>query len=60
MIKLKAIKLDEVTYQIEAGRKVFVFPAKSLQEAKKKVCKYLGIKCNKLSLVVKGGNNGDS
>jgi len=50
MIKLKAIKLDRETYQVEAGRKVFVFPAKSLSEAKKKVCRYLGIKCNELSL----------
>jgi len=47
---LKIIKLRESIYQIEAGRKAIVIPAKSLSEAIKKACMYLGINCNKNTL----------
>jgi len=45
---LKVIKLNKDIYQIEAGRKAVVIPAKSRQEALKKACKYLSINCNEI------------
>jgi len=48
--ELKIIKLEKGIYQIEAGRKAVVIPAKSRQEAIKKACKYLPINCNELRL----------
>jgi len=49
-VNLKIIELREGIYQIEAGRKAIVIPAKSKSEAIKKACKYLGIHCNKNTL----------
>ena len=48
--ELKIIKLEKGIYQIEAGRKAVVIPAKSRQEAIKKACQYLPINCNELRL----------
>ena len=45
---LKVIKVEKGIYQIEAGRKAVVIPAKSRQEALKKACKYLSINCNEI------------
>ena len=45
---LKVIKLEKGIYQIEAGRKAVVIPAKSRDEALKKACKYLSINCNEI------------
>jgi len=50
LVDLKVIELREGIYQIEAGRKAIVIPAKSLSEAIKKACMYLGINCNKNTL----------
>jgi len=47
-VNLKIIELREGIYQIEAGRKAIVIPAKSKSEAIKKACKYLGIHCNEI------------
>jgi len=48
--ELKVIKLEKGIYQVEAGRKAVVIPAKSREEAIKKACKYLPINCNELHL----------
>jgi len=50
LVNLKIIELREGIYQIEAGKKAIVIPAKSKSEAIKKACKYLGINCNKNTL----------
>ena len=50
LVDLKVIELREGIYQIEAGRKAIVIPAKNKSEAIKKACKYLGINCNKNTL----------
>ena len=47
--ELKIIKLEKDIYQIEAGKKAVVIPAKSREEAIKKACK-LPINCNELRL----------
>jgi hypothetical protein len=44
---LKVIKINESTYQIEAGKKAVVIKALNLSEALKTACRYLGINCNK-------------
>ena len=46
--ELKIFELSKGIYQIEAGRKAIVIPAKSRQEAIKKACKYLSINCNEI------------
>jgi len=46
--EIKVIRLSIGVYQIEAGRKAIVIPAKSKSEAIKKACKYLGIHCNEI------------
>jgi len=46
--EIKVIRLSIGVYQIEAGRKAIVIPAKSKSEAVKKACKYLGIYCNEI------------
>mgnify|MGYP007123023376 CR=1 FL=1 len=43
-------KIANNVYQVEAGKKAIVIPAKSPQEALKKACKYLPINCNEISL----------
>ena len=48
---LKIIKINENTYQIEAGKKAIVIRAKSPQDALKNACKYY---CNKNSLNLNG------
>ena len=48
--EIKVINLENGTYQIEAGKKAVVIPAKSRQEAIKKACRYLPINCNELRL----------
>jgi hypothetical protein len=48
--KVKVIKLSDIAYQVEAGKKAIVIPAKSPQEALKKACKYLRINCNEIRL----------
>ena len=48
--EVKVIKLSDTAYQVEAGRKAIVIPAKTKQEALKKACKYLPINCNELRL----------
>ena len=45
---LKVIKVEKGIYQVEAGRKAVVIPAKSRDEALKKACKYLSINCNEI------------
>ena len=47
--EVKVIKLSDTAYQIEAGKKAIVIPAKSPQEALKKACRYLGIHCNEFA-----------
>ena len=46
--ELKIFELSKGIYQIEAGKKAIVIPAKSRQEAIKKACKYLSINCNEI------------
>jgi len=46
--EIKVIKLSFRLYQVEAGRKAIVIPAKNKSEAIKKACRYLGIHCNKI------------
>jgi len=46
--ELKVIKLEKGIYQVEAGRKAVVIPAKSRFDAIKKACKYLSINCNEI------------
>ena len=46
--EIKIIQISKGIYQIEAGRKAIVIPAKSRQEALKKACRYLGIHCNEI------------
>ena len=48
--KVKVIKLSDIVYQVETGKKAIVIPAKSPQEALKKACKYLPINCNEICL----------
>ena len=43
-------KIANDVYQVEAGKKAIVIPAKNHQEAFKKACKYLRINCNEISL----------
>ena len=43
-------KIANDVYQVEAGKKAIVIPAKNHQEALKKACKYLHINCNEISL----------
>ena len=50
ILEIKVIKLNDTAYQVEAGRKAIVIPAKTKQEALKKACKYLPINCNELRL----------
>ena len=50
MKKAVILKIDNNLYQVEAGKKAIVIPAKSPQEALKKACKYLPINCNEISL----------
>lgn len=47
-MEVKVFELSKGIYQIEAGRKAIVIPAKSRQEAIKKACKYLSINCNEI------------
>ena len=46
--EVKIIEISKGIYQIEAGRKAVVIPAKSRDEALKKACKYLSINCNEI------------
>jgi len=48
--ELKIIKVEKGIYQVEAGKKAVVIPAKSREEAIKKACKYLPLNCNELHL----------
>jgi len=48
--EVKVIKLSDTAYQVEAGKKAIVIPAKTKQEALKKACRYLPINCNELRL----------
>jgi hypothetical protein len=48
--EVKVIKLSDIAYQVETGKKAIVIPAKSPQEALKKACKYLPINCNEIRL----------
>ena len=50
MKKAVILKIDNNLYQVEAGKKAIVIPAKSPQEALKKACKYLRINCNEIRL----------
>ena len=52
-VEVKIYKLDNGLYQIEAGKKAIVLPAKSKSEALKKACRYLPIDCNKIALQTK-------
>ena len=47
-MELKVYQLEKGIYQVEAGRKAVVIPAKSRQEAIKKACKYLSINYNEI------------
>ena len=47
-MEMKIFELSKGIYQIEAGRKAIVIPAKSRQEALNKACKYLSINCNEI------------
>ena len=47
--EIKIIEISKGIYQIEAGRKAVVIPAKSPQEALKQACRYLGIHCNEIA-----------
>ena len=47
--EIKIFEISKGIYQIEAGRKAIVIPAKSHQEALKKACKYLSIHCNEFA-----------
>ena len=47
-MEVKVFELSKGIYQIEAGKKAIVIPAKSRQEAIKKACKYLSINCNEI------------
>jgi len=47
-MELKVYQLEKGIYQVEAGKKAIVIPAKSREEAVKKACKYLSINCNKI------------
>jgi len=47
-MNLKVYVLKKGIYQVEAGKKAIVSPAKSRLEAIKKACKYLSINCNKI------------
>ena len=52
--EVKIYKLDNGLYQVEAGKKAIVLPAKSKSEALKKACRYLPpIDCNKIALQTK-------
>ena len=46
--ELKVFELSKGTYQIEAGKKAIVIPAKSRLNALKRACKYLSINCNEI------------
>ncbi len=46
--EIKIFEISKGIYQIEAGRKAVVIPAKSRLEALKKACRYLGIYCNEI------------
>jgi hypothetical protein len=43
-------KIANNIYQVEAGKKAIVIPAKNNQEALKKACKFTPINCNEISL----------
>ncbi|GAB6044828.1 hypothetical protein JCM11957_04260 [Caminibacter profundus] len=45
---VKVIKLHLGIYQIEAGNKAIVLPAKNELEAIKKACRFLGINYNEI------------
>ena len=45
---IKIIEISKGIYQIEAGRRAIVIPAKSRQEALKKACRYLSINYNEI------------
>jgi len=45
-MELKVYEIEKGIYQVEAGRKAVVIPAKSRDEALKKACKYLY--CNEI------------
>ena len=47
-MELKVYEIEKGIYQVEAGRKAVVIPAKSRDEALKKACKYLSINCNEI------------
>ena len=48
VMELKVYQLEKGIYQVEAGKKAIVIPAKSREEAVKKACKYLSLNCNKI------------
>ena len=50
LAEIKVIKVEKGIYQVEAGKKAIVIPAKNRQEALKKACEYLPIDCNKIRL----------
>jgi len=47
-MELKVYEIEKGIYQIEAGKRAIVIPAKSRDEALKKACKYLSINCNEI------------
>jgi hypothetical protein len=46
--KIKIIEICKNVYQIEAGKRAIVLPAKSVNMALKKACKFLDINCEML------------
>jgi len=48
--EVKVIRLEKGIYQIEAGKKAVIIPAKNRQEALKKACEYLSINYNEIRL----------
>ena len=47
-MELKVYEIEKGIYQVEAGKRAIVIPAKSRDEALKKACKYLPINCNEI------------
>jgi hypothetical protein len=48
--KVKIIEICKNVYQIEAGKRAIVLPAKNVDSALKKACKFLGLNCNILKV----------
>jgi hypothetical protein len=48
--KVKIIEICKNVYQIEAGKRAIVLPAKNVDSALRKACKFLGLNCNILKV----------